>query len=210
VPDRWRAAAPSRTRPPRCEKSTSSSGTDAGGSHTASTARPAAFRVPASSRRSPPRELPTRRSVQPSGLLARRKRYATCTRETGHRGRLRAACRRGRVRVRPLERGGRLAHHDQDDLDGLGDLARPVGGPGFRAGHRPHPATASPLPTPPPAPGASPPPAAGPLPVPAVTHPGVIADCTSAPPHRLSIRPATIVLACADDGLGVQKLAWTT
>jgi hypothetical protein len=42
------------------------------------------------------------------------------------------------------------------------------------------------------------------------TDPGVIADCTSAPPKQLSIRPATIVLTCADGGLGVQKLAWAT
>jgi hypothetical protein len=40
--------------------------------------------------------------------------------------------------------------------------------------------------------------------------PGVIAECTSPPPYRLSTRPSVIVLACADDGLGVQNLTWTT
>jgi hypothetical protein len=72
------------------------------------------------------------------------------------------------------------------------------------------PATASPVPTPSSAPPASPPPTVSSPPVPGATYPGVIADCTGAPPQQLSIRPATIVLTCADGGLGVQKLAWTT
>jgi hypothetical protein len=38
----------------------------------------------------------------------------------------------------------------------------------------------------------------------------VVADCTSAPPYRLSTRPGTITLACADDGLGVQDMTWGT
>jgi hypothetical protein len=40
--------------------------------------------------------------------------------------------------------------------------------------------------------------------------PGVVANCTSAPPYRLSTRPGTITLACADDGLGVQDMTWGT
>jgi hypothetical protein len=40
--------------------------------------------------------------------------------------------------------------------------------------------------------------------------PGVVANCTSALPYRLSVRPAVITLACADDGLGVKNMAWTT
>jgi len=64
--------------------------------------------------------------------------------------------------------------------------------------------SSAPSATPAPAPTTSPAPVAG------VTYPGVIADCTSAPAQRLSIRPAFIVLACADNGLGVQKLAWAT
>lgn len=47
-------------------------------------------------------------------------------------------------------------------------------------------------------------------PPPATTLPGVVADCTSAPPYRLSTRPGTITLACADDGLGVQDMTWGT
>jgi hypothetical protein len=41
-------------------------------------------------------------------------------------------------------------------------------------------------------------------------RPGVIADCGSAPPHRLTIRPSGITLACADNGWGVQDLTWTS
>jgi hypothetical protein len=41
-------------------------------------------------------------------------------------------------------------------------------------------------------------------------RPGVIADCGSAPPHRLSIRPSSITLACADNGWGIQDLTWTS
>jgi hypothetical protein len=40
--------------------------------------------------------------------------------------------------------------------------------------------------------------------------PGVVAECTSPPPYRLSTRPSVVVLACADDGLGVQNMTWTT
>lgn len=56
--------------------------------------------------------------------------------------------------------------------------------------------------TPPPSP-ASPAPSAT-LPV-----PGVVADCIRAP-QQLSIRPAVITLACADDGLGVTNMTWTS
>ena len=41
-------------------------------------------------------------------------------------------------------------------------------------------------------------------------RPGVIADCGSAPPHRLTIRPSSITLACADNGWGIQDLTWTS
>jgi hypothetical protein len=37
-----------------------------------------------------------------------------------------------------------------------------------------------------------------------------VANRTSALPYRLSVRPAVITLACADDGLGVKGMAWTT
>lgn len=40
--------------------------------------------------------------------------------------------------------------------------------------------------------------------------PGVVADCTSAPPYQLSIRPASIALACGDAGVGVENITWTT
>jgi hypothetical protein len=39
--------------------------------------------------------------------------------------------------------------------------------------------------------------------------PGVVADYTSALPHRLSIRPPAITLACADNGWGVEDVTWT-
>jgi hypothetical protein len=32
----------------------------------------------------------------------------------------------------------------------------------------------------------------------------------SAPPYPLSVRPATITLACADNGLGIQHMTWTS
>jgi eukaryotic-like serine/threonine-protein kinase len=81
----------------------------------------------------------------------------------------------------------------------------------------------SPATTPPSAPATTPPPsptttpvtastspanAAGPPPGPA-SVPGVVADCTSAPPYRLSVRPGGITLACADNGLGVEKVTWS-
>src|SRR5262249_55252758 len=40
--------------------------------------------------------------------------------------------------------------------------------------------------------------------------PGVVADCTNPLPHRLSVRPAWITLACADNGWGVEDMAWTS
>jgi hypothetical protein len=39
---------------------------------------------------------------------------------------------------------------------------------------------------------------------------GVVADCTSAPPHGLRVRPASIALACADNGSGVEGMTWTS
>jgi hypothetical protein len=38
----------------------------------------------------------------------------------------------------------------------------------------------------------------------------VVADCTSALPYRLSLRPAAIALACADNGWGVEDMTWTS
>jgi hypothetical protein len=39
--------------------------------------------------------------------------------------------------------------------------------------------------------------------------PGIVADCIRAP-AQLSIRPAGITLACADNGLGVENMTWTS
>ncbi|MGH3159130.1 MAG: hypothetical protein ACRDNF_21515 [Streptosporangiaceae bacterium] len=39
---------------------------------------------------------------------------------------------------------------------------------------------------------------------------GVVGDCNSAPPLRLDERPASISLACADGGIGVEKVSWST
>jgi hypothetical protein len=39
--------------------------------------------------------------------------------------------------------------------------------------------------------------------------PGVVAECTSRPPYRLSTQPTEIVLACADAGIGVENMTWT-
>ena len=49
-----------------------------------------------------------------------------------------------------------------------------------------------------------------PAPPPTPPPPGVVADCTHALPYRLSVRPAGITIACADDGLGVENMAWTS
>jgi hypothetical protein len=38
---------------------------------------------------------------------------------------------------------------------------------------------------------------------------GVVANCDDPEPHPLSRRPSSIVLACADAGIGVQDLTWT-
>jgi hypothetical protein len=38
----------------------------------------------------------------------------------------------------------------------------------------------------------------------------VVANCTSAPPYRLSVRPGSVTLACADDGLGVEDMTWAS
>lgn len=59
---------------------------------------------------------------------------------------------------------------------------------------------------------ASPPPAMSPAGrAPSISRPvpGVVADCIRAP-HLLSVRPAGITLACADNGLGVEKVTWTS
>jgi hypothetical protein len=52
-------------------------------------------------------------------------------------------------------------------------------------------------------------PASPPPPAPAPQVPGVVSGCTYAPPLRLSVDPAAITLACADDGLGVERISWT-
>jgi hypothetical protein len=39
--------------------------------------------------------------------------------------------------------------------------------------------------------------------------PGVVADCTSAPPYGLTVRPGSVTLACADNGVGVEYMSWT-
>jgi hypothetical protein len=44
---------------------------------------------------------------------------------------------------------------------------------------------------------------------PAASGVGVIADCIVAP-HGLTIRPAAITLACADNGLGLENLTWAS
>jgi hypothetical protein len=52
-------------------------------------------------------------------------------------------------------------------------------------------------------------PASPPPPAPAPQVPGVVSGCTYVPPLRLSVDPAAITLACADDGLGVERISWT-
>jgi hypothetical protein len=39
---------------------------------------------------------------------------------------------------------------------------------------------------------------------------GVVSACDDAPPHSLSREPSVIILACADAGIGVQDLTWTS
>ena len=53
--------------------------------------------------------------------------------------------------------------------------------------------------------------AGGPV-VPLHRLPGVLSDCTAPPPmgQRVQVAPVSIVLACADNGLGVASLDWTT
>lgn len=51
-------------------------------------------------------------------------------------------------------------------------------------------------------------PASGQRSSPAPVLAGVVADCTSAPPHGLSVRPDDIALACADNGSGVEDMTW--
>ena len=55
----------------------------------------------------------------------------------------------------------------------------------------------------------APSPATGPATGVVVAVVGVVANCDSAEPHPLSRRPSSIVLACADAGIGVQDLTWT-
>ena len=46
---------------------------------------------------------------------------------------------------------------------------------------------------------------------PSSTLPAVIWECTSPPPlgQQSTVKPTSIVIACADNGIGVDKLAWT-
>src|ERR1700722_2320299 len=44
----------------------------------------------------------------------------------------------------------------------------------------------------------------------AVTGVGVVADCAGAAPFLLSKEPSSIILACADSGIGIQDLEWTS
>lgn len=46
--------------------------------------------------------------------------------------------------------------------------------------------------------------------IPPAALPGVVAECTSPPPYRLSTRPSQIALACADNGIGVENLTWAS
>jgi len=39
---------------------------------------------------------------------------------------------------------------------------------------------------------------------------GVVAGCTIAAPHDLSVRPGGITLACAGNGSGVEGVTWTS
>jgi hypothetical protein len=43
-----------------------------------------------------------------------------------------------------------------------------------------------------------------------VTGAGVVADCAGPAPFLLSREPASIILACADSGIGIQDLNWTS
>ncbi|HEY6315273.1 MAG TPA: hypothetical protein VIY52_31330 [Streptosporangiaceae bacterium] len=70
-----------------------------------------------------------------------------------------------------------------------------------------NPTTAAPSPVTTPPPSATSP--ASPAPSATLPVPGVVADCIRAP-QQLSIRPAVITLACADDGLGVENMTWTS
>jgi hypothetical protein len=44
----------------------------------------------------------------------------------------------------------------------------------------------------------------------AVTGAGVVADCAGPAPFLLSSDPSSIILACADSGIGIQDLDWTS
>jgi len=44
----------------------------------------------------------------------------------------------------------------------------------------------------------------------AVTGVGVVADCAGAAPFLLSKEPSSIILTCADSGIGIQDLEWTS
>jgi hypothetical protein len=43
-----------------------------------------------------------------------------------------------------------------------------------------------------------------------VALPGVLANCTSPPPQSLAVEPTTIFIACADAGIGVLDLTWSS
>lgn len=66
---------------------------------------------------------------------------------------------------------------------------------------------ATPATTAPPSGASSAGPALSATPAPAAV--GVVADCIVAP-HGLSIRPAAITLACADNGIGLESMTWAS
>lgn len=69
--------------------------------------------------------------------------------------------------------------------------------------------SASPASTVSPDPANTPVPTASPSPTTAAALPGVVAECTNPPPLTLSERPAAIVVACADNGEGVEHMTWS-
>ncbi len=76
---------------------------------------------------------------------------------------------------------------------------------GATSASSPRPATTSSSPATTPAT----PPSPSPAPSTSAPAPGVVADCLSSA-NLLSVRPAIITLACADNGWGVEKMTWAS
>lgn len=91
-----------------------------------------------------------------------------------------------------------------------GSQASSAAAPGSATAAAPPTATAA-APSAPASPtGTAAPPAAAPTPTAtALADAGVVSAC-DAPPHLLSREPSVIILACADAGIGVQDLTWTS